>query len=261
MENRLRDLEFIQERARDDRGRRIGIGLLATLTLIGLTFAMGVVVGRAAKPENSEVKDPLAHLDNAIALKAREEDKKKTPPKVNREELTFPITLTDQEDRPEVEAALAAAAAEEAQLSKLDGRTTNQSEPSKREVKTQLPASVVVGSSNDRIKKTAKLDPLVKAAMREPAGETPAPAGQDGEFTLQVISFDTPEPARAFAEGLRARGHQAYIISADVPGRGRYYRVRIGPFASKAKAESYRHRFEESERMSTYLVQRRNEKD
>jgi DedD protein len=259
MENRLRDLEFIQERDTDDRGRRIGIVLLATLTLIGLTFAMGVVVGRAAKSEDSEIKDPLADLDRTRPIKAREAEPGPKPPKINREELTFPIALTEEDDRPEVAAALAAAAAEEAALAGLEDQTSDHPELPKQEVNASLPASVVVGSSNDNIKRTAKHDPLVKAAIQESENKSPAPSGREGEYTLQVISYDKPEPARAFAEGLRARGHQAYVVNADIPGRGRYYRVRIGPFPSKWKANIYQRQFEEAERMSTYIVQKRRE--
>ncbi len=259
MENRLRDLEFIQERDTDDRGRRIGIVLLAILTLIGLTFAMGVVVGRAAKPEDSEIKDPLAELNRAKPSEAGKAKRPVKPPKINRQELTFPIALTEEDDRPEVAAALAAAAAEEASLAGLEDPVDSQPEQPKQEVTARLPASAVVGSTNDNIKRTAKHDPLVKAAIQEGDSYSPAPSGREGEYTLQVISYDNPEPARAFAEGLRARGHQAYVVDADIPGRGRYYRVRIGPFPSKWKANIYQRRFEEDERMSTFIVQKRRE--
>lgn len=259
MENRLRDLEFIQERDTDERGRRIGIVLLATLTLIGLTFAMGVVVGRAAKPEDSEIKDPLAELARTRPIESRKVQRSAKPPKINREELTFPVELTEEDDRPEVAAALAAAAEEEASLVELDGQTVDQQEQPKEDLSARLPASVVVGSTNDNIKRTAKYDPLVKEAIQESESISPAPSGHEGEYTLQVISYDKPEPAHAFAEGLRARGHEAYVVSADVPGRGRFYRVRIGPFPSKWKAHIYQKRFEEVERMSTYIVQKRRE--
>ena len=119
-----------------------------------------------------------------------------------------------------------------------------------------LPASVGAGKVRQNLARTAKHDPLVTTAMVEPRGKEQAPPGRDGEYTLQVISYDRPEPAQAFAKGLRARGHKAFIVSADVQGRGRFYRVRIGPFESKWKADIYRRKFEEEECMNTFVVRR-----
>jgi len=95
----------------------------------------------------------------------------------------------------------------------------------------------------------------VAAAIRadEPKAGA-APRGHEGEFTLQVISYDRPEPSRAFAEGLRAKGHPAFVVTAEVPSRGRYYRVRVGPFKSRAEAETYRRKFEDQEHMNTFVV-------
>ena len=95
---------------------------------------------------------------------------------------------------------------------------------------------------------------MVAAAFRSEDDAPPAPRGHDGEFTLQVISYDRPEPSKAFAEGLRAKGHEAFVVAADIPDRGRYYRVRIGPFKGRAEADAYRKKFEDDEHMNTYVV-------
>ena len=71
------------------------------------------------------------------------------------------------------------------------------------------------------------------AQMATPAGPT-VPAGKDGGYQLQVSSFRTQNEAQHFADQLRARGHRAYVIEAHVPGRGTWFRVRIGPFPSQA---------------------------
>jgi DedD protein len=61
----------------------------------------------------------------------------------------------------------------------------------------------------------------------------------------------------AFAAGLRARGHEAFVISAEIEDRGTWYRVRIGPFETQREAEAFRRSFERTERMNTLLVRRR----
>jgi len=85
----------------------------------------------------------------------------------------------------------------------------------------------------------------------------PAREGPDGEYTLQVISYDSAEGGQAFAAGLRARGHRAFVMRAAIEGRGTMFRVRIGPFETMAEATSYRARFESSEHMNTIVIRRR----
>jgi cell division septation protein DedD len=71
---------------------------------------------------------------------------------------------------------------------------------------------------------------------------------------LQVVSYEDRHEAHTFANALRARGHKAFVAEADVPDRGRFYRVRIGPFSTRQEAISYQNRFEELEHMHTILV-------
>src|SRR4051812_32376557 len=119
MDNRVRDLDQIQELDGDDRGRRLGTILMATAAVVGLTFAVGVVIGRAAEPA-PKADDPLAKLERAAAASAQPAIAHAQPEspasKVEASDLSFPKTLADDEDRPEVIAALKAAEAEEAAL-------------------------------------------------------------------------------------------------------------------------------------------------
>jgi DedD protein len=284
VENRVQDLDQIQERDADDRGRSLGSVLLAGLALVGLTFAIGVVVGQAAEPE-AMPEDPLAKLDaaqSASTKAAAATAPEPRAPKVEASDLSFPSTLAEEEDRPEVLAALQAAAAEEAALaaraeapiaaadaapaaadpgivqlapsSDDDGAETLDDEMGAEELVAAVPAAVAAGAGSRSLPRVAKHDPLVAAAFRAEDDGPPSPRGHDGEFTLQVISYDRPEPSRAFADGLRAKGHAAFVVSADIPDRGRYWRVRIGPFKGRAEADAYRKKFEDDEHMNTYVV-------
>jgi cell division septation protein DedD len=81
-----------------------------------------------------------------------------------------------------------------------------------------------------------------------------APPGREGGFQLQVSSFRTQTEADQFATQLRARGHKAYVVEARVPGRGTWFRVRIGPFSSQHAAASYRSGFEGREHVVPFIV-------
>ncbi|MGB5268139.1 MAG: hypothetical protein WBN30_16215, partial [Polyangiales bacterium] len=121
----MRDLDRIEERSSSE-----GRGVLA-LSGVGLVVAIAVVVAVvAALPDGGESapQDPLQMLAIAEEADARAEaevqEAAKEPvpePAIDPETLSFPTTLVS-ESRPEVAAAMAAAAAELAHLDPLTKR-------------------------------------------------------------------------------------------------------------------------------------------
>jgi cell division septation protein DedD len=297
MEHRVRDLDQIQEDDGEDGSRRIGALVMAAASVVGLTLAVGVVVTRAAEPAPRQ-DDPLAKLEHVAAQPApaprAQAAAAETPAPVEAAALSFPSTLADDDERPEVLAALQAAATEEAALSapaaphaaeppaaapapgaraeagdgddQADADHAEPPAPPDREVTEEkmvarIPAAVAGGTSARSLQKVVERDPLVAAAIKDGPATPTAPHGHDGEFTLQVISYDNPEPSRAFAEGLRAKGHMAFVMAADIPERGRYWRVRVGPFKTREAAEAYRRKFEDQEHMNTFVVREKPENE
>ncbi len=70
--------------------------------------------------------------------------------------------------------------------------------------------------------------PAASSAAPKPA---PAPAAAENKYQyLQIASFKSPEDA----DGLKARivlaGLPAFVVSMEIPEKGIYYRVRVGPF-------------------------------
>jgi len=278
MDTGMRDLEQIQESEQGGPTRRLGTLLLAALATVGLVFAMGVLLGRGAEAEEA-VRDPLAALDRTAGLMPVETPEEEAMPEVERTDLSFPSTLSDDsyDSRPEVEAALAAAAAELAYpdpvpASRGAGRIPPPFDPRPAgdlaaapivpvddTLPVVLPAAVAAGASARDIARATQQDPMVAAALPPEPPRTPAPAGSAGNYTLQVISYQNPTEAEAFASSLRARGHEAFVVTADIPDRGRHWRVRIGPFETMREADSYRSSFEVQERMNTFVVRRRDE--
>jgi cell division septation protein DedD len=108
---------------------------------------------------------------------------------------------------------------------------------------------------------TRPRDPLTKVASDAAQIDTPpptssdtAPAGHEGGYQLQVSSFRTQAEAQSFADQLRARSHKAYVVEAHVPGRGTWFRVRVGPFTSQHAAMQYRTGFEAREHVVPFIV-------
>jgi DedD protein len=112
-----------------------------------------------------------------------------------------------------------------------------------------LGASPVVTRPRDTLTRAAS-----DAAESAASGASAAPAGREGGYQLQVSSFRTQGEADTFSGQLRARGHKAYVVEAHVPGRGTWYRVRIGPFTSQHAAASYRSGFEGREHVVPFIV-------
>jgi len=247
MDTAMRDLERLEERSPDE-----GRGVLV-LSGVGLVAAIGVVVAAvAALPDGSEsqAEDPLQML--AIADEVEDEEAIEEPVAdlgIDPETLSFPTTLVT-ETRPEVAAAMAAAAAELAHLDPL----TNP--PPRSDIAAGLPAAVTAGPDRKVVEMAAVRDPLVAATV--PEKTTSAPAGYEGRYTLQVISYQNAEEARVFASALRKRGHAAYVTTGTVEDRGTHWRVRIGPFETRQEAQGYRTTFEREEGMNTFIVRNKD---
>lgn len=297
MENRVRDLEQLQEQDTDRRKR--GSLAMAALAILALAFAIGLVVGKAALPAAPE-RDPLDQLDRVLDA-ARKEAAASSPPSaakagpetalqpakgkpaaaqpaVEAAQLTFERSLTEVEERPEVLAAIEAAAREEERMAihtaatgarttrgpedrggyefgGLDGDDDYDYAPPSNAKPRIVPAGVAAYNAGQKLEKSKAHDRLIAGALSRPTGRAAA-RGSDGEWTLQVISYDSSAAAETFAGALRARGHEAFVTTGEVEDRGRYYRVRVGPFKSRMEAEEYRRAFEERERMNTIVVRR-----
>jgi len=61
--------------------------------------------------------------------------------------------------------------------------------------------------------------------------------GSDKPLTIQVSSLKDHALARQTEQALKAAGYHAYVITAMVPGKGVWHRVRLGAFADKKEAE------------------------
>jgi cell division septation protein DedD len=258
MDGSMRDLNLIREKDDAESGvRRLALlGLAAGATMV-LVLALVLEVGASA-PAAAEADDPLAALARVEPSAVPEGPAEAIAAQdvVDPLALTFPERLAADGERPEVAAALAAAAAELAHPDPVIDPLSAADLAAR--IPAVLPASVAATTEASTLARVAVADPMVRDAIPEARVGEAAPEGHDGEFTVQVISYDSPDGAHAFAAGLRARGHRAYVMQAEVPGRGTVYRVRIGPFETMASATAYRHEFEASEQMNTIVVRRRS---
>lgn len=70
------------------------------------------------------------------------------------------------------------------------------------------------------------------------APPAPPPVNR-GNLTVQIGSFNDQAQANERAARLKSAGIDARVVRADIPGKGAWYRVQVGGFASREEATNY----------------------
>jgi cell division septation protein DedD len=86
------------------------------------------------------------------------------------------------------------------------------------------------------------------------ATQRPTEAVPGGAFTLQISAFQNRPEADRFAAKLRDRGYAPYIVAAEVPNKGTWYRVRMGSFPSKEAASRYLADFKRETQIDAFVA-------
>lgn len=266
----VRNLEQIQETDGESTPRGVTL-LLVALGGACIVFAGLALGGRKAAP-TAQKTDPLGELvtqqaktgTTAASAAARSTE-------LSARDVTFPGILSDEGSpttalaavkgprpsapAPSIPEPSSAISLNVRGAAGVDGVGSAPTSEGRLPV-VPLPAQNMLGASPVV---TRPRDSLTRAAsdasQADAAGSgPPASAGREGGFQLQVSSFRTQGEADQFATQLRARGHKAYVVEAHVPGRGTWFRVRIGPFPSQHAAASYRSGFEGREHVVPFIV-------
>ncbi len=243
----IRNLEQIQERDPAARGSRVGTFVMASLAGACIVFAVLALL-RRPQPSTPTAADPLSQL---AAKNARPAASVKTAP-LSGHDVTFPELLSDDPHPTTALATLGPAALDSSQAMLPPGLPNAPPAASDRLPVVPLPAQNYLSLSPVV---TQPRDSLTAMAQQASVANGPEVSeGQSGGYQLQVSSFRLQEEAQGFATALRKRGHRAHFESALVPGKGTWYRVRVGPFKTKIEALHYRHEFEQREHMVPFLV-------
>ena len=202
----------------------VSLLVVGSATVIGLVFALGLLVGsRGHKQAACPSADPLEALD------AKSGEPKPPAGTDDRGLKTFHETLTQPAESAVTPASLVPTAAN-------------------ADATAAQPA--VALPSAERLERTRLTESLVPEEVRD---------NEPGSYSLQVDSFRDRSEANALVAKLEKAGHSAFLVTVDNPERGgQWFRVRVGPFATKAEVWKYKRAFEEKERMATFVVKRRD---
>jgi DedD protein len=91
-----------------------------------------------------------------------------------------------------------------------------------------------------------------------PAGKpqvVAAPAKKsDGHFTLQLSAFPERSDAEEFMRKIQSAGYKPFLVVSEIPGKGVFYRVRVGDYSSRDAAANAKIEFERKQRMLAYVA-------
>lgn len=230
----MRDANRVRERFELTLdGRQLASAVVGILVLGGLAFVLGMNVGKqvAARELAAEAPpDPLAALDRPpLPPEAKGKDDK----------LSFHDALVKDRPRPPPPPI------------KPDPKPAEpKPEPKPPEPKPEAkvepapapsPAPEVV-TKTDPLPVPTPVPSVAPAPVPPPkpepaAAPAPPPQPADSLFSVQVGAAQDEAEAKKLAD--RFKGYQAHIVPVDIPGKGRWYRVRLGSFESRDAADRY----------------------
>lgn len=97
-----------------------------------------------------------------------------------------------------------------------------------------------------------KPTPVAVTASPKPAVKT-AKVNVDTPHVLQISSFRSPDEAGILVRRLEKKGYDPYIRQADLGSKGVWYRVFLGPYASKDKAQAASISLKASEKLDSLI--------
>jgi len=217
----MQDLSRYQKKTHIEiQTKYISLLLAGSVTLVGLVFAVGVLVGsRGVESPVCESDDPLAALDKQSG--------EPSPPSMNEVKTrSFHNSLMIASETVPTPASLK-------ENSKSD------SEAAKAFKKELLSVA---------IEKPRRFEDPIPEKVND---ITP------GIYSLQVASFQSQREASVLVSKLKRAGHKSFLVSVNMPERGGlWYRVRVGPFTSKKTVWQYKKSFEDKEKMPVFVVKR-----
>ena len=238
--------------------------IIGGLVVLGAVFVLGVVVGKKLSTNQTagSAPDLLTALDRQAEAM---QEVRKDPPLTFQDELTkktpavviapppapAPKPAPVETPKPvEVKPASATAPAAAADTKPAVAEATKPAAPAAEPDGKVEEAPVATRTSDGGLK-----DAFARASQTTAAKATvPAEAKAGGAWTLQLSASQSKDEADKFAARVREKGYAPFIVRAEVPGRGTWYRVRMGSFPTKEAASRYLQDFKRETSIDAFIA-------
>jgi DedD protein len=246
-----------------------------------LLFILGVIVGKRLESRGRavapEIEDPLALLDKvATAPRPGPEPAPALPRVLFGASATAPRPVPASKAAApaktppaiEVHAAKAALPAAKPEAVKPALAKPEAAKPVAAKPEVAKPVAAKPEAAKPVAAKAEPAKPVAAAPKAEPKPVVTPPAkkvalaalpaaadaskGAKGHFTLQLGSFPDRAEAEAFSQ--RFSGQGSYVISSEIPGKGTWFRVRVGDYGNAKDAIAAKAAFEKQHSVIAYVV-------
>ena len=202
--------------------RQAVVGFLGLLLSLALAYYLGLMSGLSGRPGGDAAADQVA--ENAAGEKVENAPKS--------------AGSVDSEPLPPIETAVPTAAASASSTGRSPGSRT---ELAGGAAATPPPAEPTPPTTLQTFQDgTAdESSPVASASgssgpVARPASETP---GTPGKYWVQVASLSSRDEAGSLSSRLTRHGFRSQVLTATGPrGKGKVYRVRVGPYRSEDDA-------------------------
>ncbi len=114
-------------------------------------------------------------------------------------------------------------------VERVRGETELSGLQSGEEIDEPAPGAIVRSDSTD-------VERSPTPTERPPTNQLGSTSTSGVGFAVQIVASRTRQEAEKSRTLWEGRGYTVYVVEADVPGLGRYYRVRVGPFDTQEEA-------------------------
>ncbi len=117
------------------------------------------------------------------------------------------------------------------------GRVKREAPPEPPQVRSREPIDPPAPeTTNTRVSTAPEAETSPPSIEQPPANQLGSPSTRVAGFAVQVASFRARPGAEELRSVLQDAGYPVQVVEADIPGSGRYYRVRVGPFVTEEEA-------------------------
>ena len=92
-------------------------------------------------------------------------------------------------------------------------------------------------------------------AVKPPVAAAPQDAGRSGGWIVQLMALKDRTECAALAQRLAAKGYPAFVVD-PAPGSPKIYRVQVGGYPDREKADQVSRRLEKEEHLKPYVRSR-----
>jgi DedD protein len=240
--------------------------LVGGIVVLGAVFVLGVLVGKklAGNQRTERTPDLLAALDTksealeraraAPPLTFQEELTRATPPRPPPAAISKPPAKEPAPTAAEP-GTVSKPAAKQPVVGVVDPGAISKSPPASDPSTESKPAA----PSTSVAKRASTAAPVVPTSATPSAAKSSIPkppqaTAPNGAWTLQLGASLNREDAERQASRLREKGYAPYIMTAEVPGKGTWYRVRMGSFPSKDAATRYLQDFKRETQAEAFVA-------